>query len=126
MLPDQDDALRCQRCRQERSGDELDRILWCEECQHAERRRAAWTGRAGAFAAALALTFWIALDIQPAPEFRILWALVVIVAFYLLARLGHELVYGIIRVRNVPGAREEQAREEQSREEQSRAAEARD
>jgi hypothetical protein len=111
MLPDQDDALRCHRCRQERTGGELDRILWCEECQHAERRRAALRGRVFAFAAAIVLTFWIALSIQPAPEFRILWALVVIVAFYLLSRIGQELGYGVARVRNEPGARAHEAAE---------------
>lgn len=80
-------------------------MLWCDQCQLAERRRAGWLGRALGFAAAIALTFWIAIDVQPAAEFRILWALVVLVAFYLLSRLGQELVYGIIRVRNVPGVR---------------------
>lgn len=105
MLRDQDDTPRCHRCRQERTSDGLDRILWCEECQRAERRRAGWLGRAFAFAAAIAFTFWIALDVQPARDFRILWALVVLVAFYLLSRLGQELVYGLARVRNEPGAR---------------------
>jgi apolipoprotein N-acyltransferase len=105
MLRDQEDTPRCHRCRQERTSEELDRILWCEDCQRAERRRAAWLGRAIAFAAAIALTFWIALDVQPAADFRIVWALVIIAAFYLVSRLVKELVYGLARVRNEPGAR---------------------
>jgi hypothetical protein len=100
-----DDTLRCRLCRQERTADELDRMLWCDGCRSAERRRAAWWGRALAFAAAIALSFWIAIDVQPSQDFLILWALVVIVAFYLLSRLGQELIYGIFRVRNVPGTR---------------------
>jgi hypothetical protein len=100
-----DDTLRCRRCGQVRTTDELDRTLWCDECRLAERRRAGWLGRAAGFAAAVALSFWIAIAVRPAPDFRVLWALVVLVAFYLLSRLGQELFYGIIRVRNLPGAR---------------------
>jgi hypothetical protein len=102
---DQDDVLRCHRCLRVRTVDELDRMLWCEECQVAERRRAGWLGRALGFAAAVALSVWIAIRKQPSEDFLILWALVVIVALYLLSRLGQELVFGIIRVRNVAGAR---------------------
>jgi hypothetical protein len=95
-----DDALRCRRCDQERTTDQLDRMLWCDDCLRAERRRAGWWGRALGFAAAIALSFWIAIAIQPSPQFRILWALVVIVLFYLMSRLGQELMFGIFRVRN--------------------------
>jgi len=105
MQVQSDDTLRCRRCGRVRTTDELDRMLWCEDCQLAERRRAAWLGRAGGFAAAIALSFWIAINIQPSDQFLILWAMVVIVAFYLLSRLGQELAYGVIRVRNVPGVR---------------------
>jgi hypothetical protein len=100
-----DDVLRCRRCRQERTADDLDRQLWCEECRRAERRRAGHWGRGLAFAAAVLLSFWIAIVIQPSREFLLLWALVIVVAFYLGSRLGQELVFGIIRVRNEPDAR---------------------
>jgi hypothetical protein len=105
MYDRDDDTLRCRRCSQVRTVDELDRVLWCDDCRLAERRRAGWWGRAAAFAAAVALSFWIAIAIQPSDQFLLLWALVVIVAFYLLSRLGQELVYGVFRVRNAPGAR---------------------
>lgn len=108
-MEDQDDTLRCHRCRQARPTEELDRMIWCEECLRVERRRAAWWGRAMAFLAAVALSFWIAIDVQPSDQFLLLWALVVIVAFYLGSRLGTELVFGVARVRNVPGARKEEA-----------------
>ncbi len=104
-MVDLDDTLRCRRCGRVRTSDELDRMLWCDECRQAERRRAAWLGRALAFAAAVALSFWIAIVVGPSDQFLVLWALVVIVAFYLLSRLGQEMVYGIIRVQNKPGAR---------------------
>jgi hypothetical protein len=104
-MVDQDDAMRCHRCRQARTTGELDRMIWCEDCLRLERRRAARWGRGLAFLAAVALALWIAIDIQPSDQFLVLWALVVIVAFYLGSRLGTELVFGIVRVRNVPGAR---------------------
>jgi hypothetical protein len=105
MPPQADDTLRCHRCRRTRTTDELDRTLWCDDCRLAERRRAAWWGRAAGFAGAVALSLWIAIRIQPSDQFLILWATVVIVAFYLFSRLGQELIYGVIRVRNVPATR---------------------
>lgn len=99
------DTVRCRRCRQSATADELDRLLWCEECVTAERRRAAWWGRGLAVAAVALLALWIAVAVRPGPDFRILWALVVVVAYALGARLAHELAFGVIRVRNRPGAR---------------------
>lgn len=104
-VPDQDDTLRCTRCTRVRTTDELDRILWCEKCQESERRRAGWIGRGVGLAMAVVLSFWIAVRVQPSQEFLVIWALVVLVAFYLLSRLGQELVYGVVRIRNVPSAR---------------------
>lgn len=105
MSEAEQDILRCRRCERQVTADELDRILWCEECVTAERRRAAWWGRGLAVGAVGLLALWIALVIRPGPEFRILWALVLIVAYALGARLAHELVFGIARVRNRAGAR---------------------
>lgn len=107
-MTDRDDVVvRCRRCRRPTPGDDLDRILWCEECVTAERKRAGRWGRGLAFAAATLLGVWIAAALRPADEFRYLYALVIVVAFVLGSRLGTELVYGIVRVRNRPGAREE-------------------
>ena len=105
-MTDPDDLARCRRCRRPTPGDDLDRILWCEACVAAERKRAARWGRGLAFAAATLLGVWIALYIRPSDAFRYLYALVIVVAFVLGSRLGTELVYGIARVRNRPGARE--------------------
>jgi hypothetical protein len=101
----QDDTLRCRRCHRIRTADELDRMMWCEDCRLADRRRGAWVGRIIAFCAGIALSFWIAIRVEPSRDFLVIWALVVIAVFYLLSRLGQELVYGVARVRNVPGAR---------------------
>lgn len=99
------DPPRCHRCRREASAEELDRILWCEDCVGAERKRAAWWGSGLAVIAVALLALWIALRVRPGPDFRFLWALVLIVAYVLGARLAHELVYGIVRIRNRPAAR---------------------
>jgi len=104
---DPEDVVRCRRCRRVVDGDDLDRILWCPECVTAERKRAALWGRGLAFAAATLLGVWIALAIHPQGQFRYLYALVVVVAFVLGARLGTELVFGVARVRNLPGARDD-------------------
>ena len=101
-----DDTARCRRCRRPTPGDDLDRILWCEDCVRAERKRAARWGRGLAFAAATLLGLWIAVTIRPSGEFRYLYALVIVVAFVLGSRLGTELVFGVVRVRNRPGVRE--------------------
>lgn len=105
MVTPTDDTLHCRRCQRERTADELDRLLWCEDCVAAERRRAAWWGRGLALAAASLLALWIALVVRPGTEFRILWAVLLIFAYYLFTRLARELSYGVIRVRNQPGAR---------------------
>ncbi len=100
------DLARCRRCRRPTDPDDLDRILWCEDCIRAERKRAVRWGRGLAFAGATLLGVWIALTIRPQEQFRYLYALALAVAFVLGVRLGTELVYGIARVRNVPGALE--------------------
>jgi hypothetical protein len=105
MPPLEEDTLRCHRCLRVRTTDELDRTLWCDDCRLAERRRAGWLGRALGFLAAVALALWIALWVRPSDQFLLLWASVLVVALYLFSRLGKEIIYGIIRVRNVPGAR---------------------
>lgn len=105
MTPPDDDTVRCRRCMRVRPGPELDRILWCEECVAAELARAAWWGRGLAFLGAGLLALRIALVIRPGDRFLFLWAIVIVIAFALGARLGRELVYGIVRVQNRPRAR---------------------
>lgn len=105
MADPTDDTLHCRRCLRARTADELDRMLWCDDCVAAERRRAAWWGRGLALFAASLLALWIALGIRPGAEFRVLWAVLILFAYYLFTRLAREMSYGVIRVRNLPGAR---------------------
>lgn len=100
MADSTDDTLYCHRCGRPGTADDLDRMLWCEECIGAERRRAAWWGRGIALVAAVLFALWIALAVRPGPDFRILWAVLLLFAYYLFTRLARELTYGVIRVRN--------------------------
>ena len=86
-------------------GDELDGMLWCEECLAFERRRARRWGRGLAVGAVALLALWIALAIRPSDQFRYLWAIVLVVALVLTTRLAQELAFGVFRIRNRPGAR---------------------
>ncbi|HSH46508.1 MAG TPA: hypothetical protein VK966_11760 [Longimicrobiales bacterium] len=100
-----EDTLRCRRCGRERTAEELDGMLWCEECIAAERQRAAWWGRGIALVAAVLLAVWIALVIRPGSDFRVLWAVLLVFAWFLFTRLAREISYGVIRIRNRPGVR---------------------
>jgi hypothetical protein len=105
MTEPDDYTVRCRRCGRVIPGDELDRILWCEDCVTAEGRLAARRGRVVALLGAGLLAVWIAISIRPGDQFLALWAIVILVAYALGARLARELIYGIARMRNRPGAR---------------------
>lgn len=90
----------CVRCLQERDLDEMDRLLWCEECRDVARRRAAaWGWLAGVlFAAGLAL--WIWLVIQPSDLVIGGWIATVVAALWIMSRVGREIAYGAMRFTN--------------------------
>lgn len=104
-MTDPTDTLRCKRCRREATPDDLDGLLWCDECVDVERGRARWWGRGLGVAATALLALWIAAAIRPGPDFLLLWGLVIGVALALLARLGEELWLGVTRLLNRPAAR---------------------
>lgn len=90
----------CVRCLEEKDLDGMDRLLWCEDCRGAARRRAgAWGWVAGAaFAAALALWIWV----YQKPSDLVIggWVAVVVAALYLGARIAREIAYGAMRFTN--------------------------
>lgn len=91
--------LTCIRCLQTREAAEVDRLLWCEECKEAGRRRAgAWGWAVGAVVAAtLASVVWLVIE----PEVIVGgWVAAVLAAFYLTARASREIIFGVMRVRN--------------------------
>ncbi len=93
--------VTCVRCLQVKSVHELDRLLWCEECQAAARRRAARRGWAAgvALAAVLGVYIWFVIE----PDLSLIptaWAATLAVALYLGGRVARELFYGYERLAN--------------------------
>jgi hypothetical protein len=94
------DTATCVRCLQEKDLEEMDRLLWCEECRDSARRRASlwgW-GLGGFFAAVLAL--WIKVYIQPSDIVIGGWIATVVVALWIGGRIAREIAYGIMRYQN--------------------------
>ncbi len=95
------DDVTCVRCLEVKPIHELDRMLWCDECQGRARHRAAVRGwlSGGALAGALALYIWLVIQ----PDLTLIpsaWAATLAVAFYLGARVAREFFYGLDRVAN--------------------------
>lgn len=93
--------VTCVRCLQVKSVQELDRLLWCEECLARARQRAAWRGWAAGVALAAGLGLYIWLVIQP--DLSLIptaWIATLAVALYLGGRVARELFYGYERLAN--------------------------
>jgi hypothetical protein len=93
--------VTCVRCLEVKSVQELDRLLWCEDCQAQARRRATIRGWMAGAALSLVLAAYIWFGIQPdlslIPEF---WIATLVVALYLGSRVAREFFYGYDRFRN--------------------------
>jgi hypothetical protein len=93
--------VTCVRCLQVKSVQELDRLLWCEECLAKARRRAALRGWMAGVALAIVLGLYIWLVIQP--DLSLIptaWIATLAVALYLGGRVARELFYGYERLAN--------------------------
>ncbi len=93
--------VTCIRCLQVKPVQELDRLLWCEECLVRARRRSVRRGwMAGALlAAVLGLYIWLFIQ----PDLSLIptaWAATLAVAFYLGGRVARELIFGWERLAN--------------------------
>jgi hypothetical protein len=94
------DRATCVRCLQEKDLEEMDRLLWCEECRDTARQRAGlWGWAAGAvFAAVLALWIWV--FIHPSDMIIGGWIATVVAALWVGARVAREIVFGVMRFNN--------------------------
>ena len=94
------DQTTCIRCLQEKDLETMDRLLWCEECRDAARRRAGFWGWAigAVFAAILAL--WIYFYIQPSDVIIGGWIATVVAGLWFGSRVAREIAYGAIRFSN--------------------------
>ena len=79
---------------------QLDRLLWCDECQSAAKARAAVWGWLGGFVIALVLAAYIWLAIKPSDLIIRLWIVIPIAALYLGGRIIREIVFGVMRYQN--------------------------
>jgi len=90
----------CVRCLEKKDVEEMDRLLWCQECRELARHRASiwgwWAG--GVFAALLAI--WIWLVIKPSDLIISGWVATVVAAFWISSRVAREVAYGIFRFNN--------------------------
>ncbi len=95
------DEMTCVRCLEEKEIRDLDRLLWCEECQARARKRAALWGWACGTVFALGLGLYIWFGIQPDLELIPAgWVATLAAALYLSGRVSRELIFGAMRVRN--------------------------
>lgn len=95
------DEVTCIRCLEVRSTEELDRLLWCEECLERGRRRAVRIGWMGGGVIGLLVAAYIWFGIQPDLSLiPALWGATVGVAFYLGGRVTREITFGVMRLRN--------------------------
>ncbi len=99
--PGAPDDITCIRCLEVCPSEELDRLMWCEECVTKARRRALRTGLLGGAALAVILALYVWFGIRP--DLSLIpagWALMLVVAFYLGSRVTRELAYGLMRWQN--------------------------
>jgi len=100
--------VTCVRCLEVRPVQELDRLLWCEECLIAARRRSAIRGWAAGAALMVLLGLYIVFVIRP--DFSLIpsaWVATLVVALYLGSRVARELFYGYERISNRKAAEAE-------------------
>jgi len=93
--------VTCVRCLEVKPVRDLDRLLWCEECLAAARRRSSLRGWLAGGVLMILLALYIALGIRP--DFSLIptaWIATLVVAFYLGSRVAREIFFGWERVSN--------------------------
>lgn len=95
------DEATCVRCLGVYDLMALDRMLWCDRCRSRARDRASWWGWLGgiAFGAGVALYIW--LVIQPTDLVIGGWVATVVAAVWIGAKVAREIIYGVMRLRNL-------------------------
>ena len=103
MIPKDLDSLEatCLLCLQTKPRQDVDRLLWCEECREAVQNRAAHRSWYAGLVVAVVLALWIWLYIQPTVLIGP-WVGTVLGAFYVSARVTREVLYTVARMRSPP------------------------
>ena len=94
--------LACAKCGRTCRARELDRLLWCEECIAQVKARAKRVGWLVGVVMAVGLAGWIHFVQKPSAALLGGWIGIVLATFWLCARAGTELCYGVLRVRCRP------------------------
>lgn len=95
------DDITCIRCLETKPREELDRLLWCDECLHLARRRASAKGRLVGILFALGVALYVGLWIRP--DYSLIptaWIAVLAVAYIIGIRMAREFIFGWARLRN--------------------------
>ena len=94
------EQVTCVRCLEVHDTADVDRLLWCGDCQAAAKARATSWGWLGGFVIAAAVAAYIWVAIQPSDLIIRLWMVIPIAAFWLGGRIVREIVYGTMRYQN--------------------------
>lgn len=94
------ELVTCVRCLEQKDVEEMDRLLWCEECRDAAVQRAARIGWAFGTLCAVGLAVWIRLTGQSTEVIPGAWLGAMAAALWIGSRVGREIAYGVMRVLN--------------------------
>ncbi len=89
----------CRSCQQLYPASDLDRYLWCPQCQEIVRKKGAMWGRVvGLLASAGVATYlWLSLMLQS--RFLAFYLLLLAMTYLLTSRIAHAIVHGYYRSR---------------------------
>ena len=96
------DEVACVRCLEVQDQMFLDRLLWCDRCCSVARNRAGWWGWLGGWIFGAALVAYIWIFVRPSSLVIGGWFGTVAMGIWFAAKACRELVYGVIRLQNVP------------------------
>lgn len=99
-LPDQ---VTCARCLEVKELEDLDRLLWCDRCRRRARQQAKSWGWLIGLGVAVCVAGYIWLVLHGSRSLIGGWIAAVVAALWLSAKVGREIVYGVMRYRNTPG-----------------------
>lgn len=93
--------IECANCHRAYPASKLDRRMWCPDCRGIVIRKAALIARIVSFVSALALTGWVVYLVGSAPRFLIIYAVMVVAAYFFVYKLTQRVAFEIIRSRGV-------------------------
>ncbi len=94
------DEAACVRCLEAHDPMYLDRLMWCDACVRTARNLAGWYGWLGGTGLGVGVALYVWIIIRP--ELVIGgWLATVVAATWIGQKIAREIVYGVMRWRNV-------------------------